>query len=42
VSATTGQGPRPIRLAFPSPVTTAEDVRREMVALVRGARGAGV
>jgi len=39
MSATTAQGPRPIRLAFASPVTTAEDVRREMVALVRGARG---
>lgn len=39
MSATTGQGPRPIRLAFRSPVTTAEDVRRELIALVRGSAG---
>jgi hypothetical protein len=40
MSATTAEGPRPIRLAFAAPVTTADEVRREMVALVRAARAA--
>ncbi len=38
MSALTGRGPRPIRLAFPEPIATPEDARRAMVALVRRAR----
>jgi putative heme iron utilization protein len=38
MSAQTGRGPRPIRLPFSAPIATAEDARREMVALVRRAR----
>jgi putative heme iron utilization protein len=38
ISAQTGRGPRPIRLAFSAPIATPEDARREMVALVRRAR----
>jgi len=38
MSARTGRGPRPIRLAFSTPIATPEDARREMVALVRRAR----
>jgi putative heme iron utilization protein len=38
MSAQTGRGPRPIRLAFPEPIETSDDARRAMVALVRRAR----
>lgn len=38
MSATTGDGPRPIRLGFSGPVSTAAEVRAEMVALVGRAR----
>jgi putative heme iron utilization protein len=35
MSALTAEGPRPIRLAFSRPVTTAEEIRDEMVALAK-------
>jgi len=38
MSATTAAGPRPIRLAFSSEVSTPEQVRSEMVALAKRAR----
>jgi putative heme iron utilization protein len=38
MSATTGSGPRPIRLAFSRQVETAEAVRRELVELAKKAR----
>jgi hypothetical protein len=38
MSAQTGRGPRPIRLAFSAPIATPDDARREMVALVQRAR----
>ena len=38
MSATTAEGPRPIRLAFSKPVATAEEVRKEMVAMAHKAR----
>lgn len=38
MSAITGEGPRPIRLAFSKPVSTSEEVRREMVTLAHKAR----
>lgn len=38
MSATTADGPRPIRLAFSKTVETSEEVRNEMVALSRKAR----
>ena len=38
MSAVTGKGPRPVRLAFSSPIATADDARREMVALAKKAR----
>ena len=38
MSATTDAGPRPIRLAFPQPISSSEEARREMVALVKKAR----
>lgn len=40
MSAETGKGPRPIRLAFSSPISTSEEARREMVELLRRARAA--
>ena len=39
MSATTAAGPRPIRLAFSREVSTLQEIRREMVALARQARG---
>jgi heme oxygenase (biliverdin-IX-beta and delta-forming) len=39
MSAITAAGPRPIRLAFSHALTTPEEVRQEMVALARRARG---
>ena len=38
MSAQTGRGPRPIRLAFSAPIATPDDARREMVALVQRTR----
>ena len=38
MSATTDAGPRPIRLAFSQPISSSEEARREMVALVKKAR----
>lgn len=38
MSAMTGAGPRPIRVAFPEPIASAEDARTQMVALARKAR----
>ena len=38
-SATTGEGPRPIRLAFPTPVSTPEEARTALIALLNEARG---
>ncbi len=38
MSALTAAGPRPIRLAFSQPVSTPEQVRREMIALAQRAR----
>ena len=38
MSAITGAGPRPIRLAFSRPLASADDVRRELVALAKRAR----
>ena len=38
MSALTAEGPRPIRLAFSQPVTTATEIRQEMVALAKTVR----
>ena len=38
MSATTAEGPRPIRLAFTSPLGTAEEARAALVAMVKNAR----
>lgn len=38
MSALTGRGPRPVRLAFSAPISTPDDARREMVELVKRAR----
>lgn len=38
MSATTPAGPRPIRLAFSKPVSTPDEVRREMVVMAKQAR----
>ena len=38
MSAMTAEGPRPIRLAFSQPVSTADEVRKEMVAMAKRAR----
>jgi putative heme iron utilization protein len=40
LAVTTPEGPRAVRLAFDVPVTTSDEVRRAMVALVKRARGA--
>ncbi len=37
MSAQTGHGPRPIRLAFSAPIATPDDARKEMVALAKRA-----
>jgi len=39
MSAMTAEGPRPIRLAFSQPVSTSEEIRKEMVAMAKAARG---
>jgi putative heme iron utilization protein len=41
LAAVTPRGPRAARVAFDEPVTTNDEVRRAMVALVKRARGAG-
>ena len=38
MSAQTDDGPRPIRLAFSQEVSTSDDIRKEMVAMVKKAR----
>lgn len=38
MSATTPEGPRPVRVAFATPVSTPEQVRAELVAMVKHAR----
>lgn len=38
MSATTGDGPRPIRLAFKNHAYTSDDARKELVSMVRDAR----
>jgi putative heme iron utilization protein len=38
MSATTPEGPRPVRVAFATPVSTPEQVRTELVAMVKHAR----
>ena len=38
MSATTGQGPRPVRVAFATPVGTPEELRAVLVAMVKDAR----
>ncbi len=40
LAVTTPTGPRATRLAFDEPVTTNDEVRRAMIALVKRARGA--
>jgi heme iron utilization protein len=38
MSASTGAGPRPVRVAFPSPVSTPDEARHALIALLRDAR----
>ena len=38
MSAVTKEGPRPVRLAFPDPVATPEQVRTVLVAMLKTAR----
>jgi heme iron utilization protein len=38
MSATTGEGPRPIRVAFPKPVSTPDEARQALIAMVNDAR----
>ena len=38
MTATTGEGPRPIRLAFSKPLDSVEEVRKEMVKMAHQAR----
>ena len=38
MSAVTAEGPRPIRLAFAEKVTTAEEVRAALIAMLQDAR----
>ena len=40
MSALTEDGPRPIRLAFSKPISSSDDARKEMVALVKRCRAA--
>jgi len=40
MSAVTGRGPRPIRLAFSAPISTPDEARKEMVAMAKRARSA--
>jgi heme iron utilization protein len=41
LAVTAASGPRPLRLGFTRPVATPDEVRRELVALARRARGEG-
>jgi putative heme iron utilization protein len=41
MSVTTARGPRPVRLAFKAPVSTAAEAREQLVALARLAREGG-
>ena len=38
MSARTTAGPRPVRLAFASPISTAEDARAVLIAMLKDAR----
>ena len=38
MSARTTEGPRPVRLAFASPISTAEDARAVLIAMLKDAR----
>jgi putative heme iron utilization protein len=38
MSVTTERGPRPVRLAFPEPVSTPDGARKALVAMVGEAR----
>jgi heme iron utilization protein len=38
MSATTSNGPRPLRLAFANPVSTPEEVRATLISMVKDAR----
>ena len=38
MSAVTGKGPRPVRLAFPEPISTSEQARKALVAMLVAAR----
>jgi putative heme iron utilization protein len=38
MSATTGQGPRPVRVAFATPVATSDELRTVLIAMVKEAR----
>ena len=38
MSVATGKGPRPVRLGFSRPISTPEEAREELVALVKKAR----
>ena len=38
MSAVTGEGPRPVRLAFPEPISTSEQARKALVAMLESAR----
>ena len=38
MSAKTAEGPRPVRLAFPTRVTTAQDARAALISMLKEAR----
>jgi putative heme iron utilization protein len=38
MSATTTEGPRPVRLAFATPVNTAEEARAALISMLKDAR----
>ena len=38
MSAVTGEGPRPVRLAFPEPISTSKQAREALVAMSEAAR----
>ena len=40
MSAKTNEGPRPVRVAFTSPVSTAEDARAVLISMLKDARSA--
>ncbi len=41
MSAVTGEGPRPVRLAFPEPISTSKQAREALVAMSEAARSRG-